>query len=144
MADIIYDRLSGLPPEQLTRLKDMGDGTFAPQAMSLSGLVPVQSLSAVSATGPGVVLDNEGVRNNHNLVVVTGAGVSAGTVILQGSQDGVNWFPFPTTPVSISTVAANAIYAPAAPNLYPVRYLRANITVAITGGTISAWVASAG
>jgi hypothetical protein len=48
MADVIYDRLSGLPPEQGSRLKDMGDGTFAPQAMSLSGLPPLQSLSAVS------------------------------------------------------------------------------------------------
>lgn len=32
------------------------------------------------------------MRTNSNLVVVTGAGVSAGDVEIQGSLDGTNWY----------------------------------------------------
>lgn len=143
MADVVFNPISGIPPNVGQRMHDCGDNTYALVSLGLAGLLPVQSLSSVSATGPGASLDNTGVRNNHCLVVVSSAGVSAGTVVLQGSQDGTNWFNFSPT-VSVSTTTANNVYPPATASLTPVRYLRANITVAITGGTISAWVASAG
>lgn len=98
-----------------------------------------QSLSGVSATGAGVVLDNGASKAFHGIIVTTGAGVSAGTVVLQGSHDGVNWF---TTGASVSTTSASAVLSAAAVN-FPYQYVRANVTVAITGGTISATVASA-
>src|ERR1700733_9470134 len=93
MADIIYDRLSGFPPEQGERAKDMGDGTFAIVGLAVAGYPPLLSLSNVSAIGPGLVMDNVGVRNNHSVVVVlTGTSTASnGIVQLQGSQDGVNW-----------------------------------------------------
>ncbi len=142
MADVVFNPVAGVPFSGGLRMKDLGDGTFAPTSMNVSGFTPVTSLSAVSATGPGVALDNTGVRNNHNLVVNTSAGVSAGTVVLQGSQDGTNWFLFNPT-ISVSTTSANATFVGTPATLTPVRFLRANVTVGITGGTITALVASA-
>lgn len=146
MADIVYNPVAGAPFSGGLRMKDLGDGTFAPTSMNVSGLVPLQSLTNVSTTGAGTVLDNTGVRNNHSMIVVSGAGVSAGTVLLEGSQDNVNWFNLLGAGI-VSTNAANTIFGPLVPvttaTLTPVRFLRARVSVAITGGTISAWVASA-
>jgi len=142
MADQVFNPVAGVPFSGGVRMKDLGDGTFAPLGVNISGLVPLQSLTNVSATGPGAVLDNTGVRNNHAMVVVSGAGVSGGVVTLQGSQDNVNWFVFTPT-VLITVNAANNVFPIATATLTPVRYLRANITTIISGGTISAWVASA-
>lgn len=105
------------------------------------GLV-LQSLSGVSATGPGTAYTNEAsrARANPTMVVVTSAGVTAGAVQLQGSLDGVNWFNIGT---AISTTTASAVLAlAAAPGTTHIA-LRANVTTPIAGGTISAWVASA-
>jgi len=155
MADVVYDRLSGLPPQQGQRNKDMGDGSFAPVSMGVAGFAPVQSLSGVSAIGPGLMLDNVGVRNNHSVVVVlTGTSTAAtGVVQLQGSQDNVSWINLlPATNLTnatapndqIAPVTGTAVYLGVA-TLTPFRYIRAAVTVAIAGGgTVSAWVASAG
>lgn len=97
------------------------------------------SLSGVSGTGAGTVLDNDSSKAVHGIIVVTGTGVSAGTVVLQVSHDNVNWF---TTAASVSTASASAVLSATAVT-FPARYVRANVTVGITGGTISATVASA-
>lgn len=100
------------------------------------GLPPVESLTAVSATSATpVVLDGLVVRGNSILVVVTGAGVSAGAVTLQGSLDGVNFYGL----ASATTVsAANTVYT--ATSTTRARYFRAVVSTTITGGTVSAWV----
>lgn len=101
---------------------------------------PQTSLTNQSATSAvSAVLDNGGARAQHCLWVVTGAGVSAGVVTLQGSNDGTNWFSTATT---VTTNAANTTFAAALAN-FPFAYVRALITTTITGGTISASVASA-
>jgi hypothetical protein len=146
MADIVYDPGSGVSFGKLQRAKDMGDGSVALVTLGVDGFPPLVSLTGVSATGPGAALDNVGVRNNHSVVVTTSAGVSAGVVQLEGSQDGVGWVQLlggSGQNAAITTNAANKTFLATA-NLTPFRFLRANITTIITGGTITAWVASAG
>lgn len=141
MADVIYNPVAGVPFSGGTRMVDCGDGTYAPVGLGISGFLPVLSLNGVSATGPGAVLSNAGVRNNHSLVVTTSAGVSAGVVALEGSQDNVNWVFAPLSTVTAN--AANRTFLGTAATLTPFRYLRANITTVITGGTVIAYIASA-
>jgi hypothetical protein len=108
--------------------------------MLVSASSPQTSLTTQSALNTqGGSADNGGPKANHCLFVTTGAGVSAGVVTLQGSNDGVNWF---STTCIVTVAAANASYAA---NLqgFPFQYVRALISTAITGGTISAIVASA-
>jgi hypothetical protein len=157
MADITFNPVSGVPFSGGLLMKDCtGTGAvYAPTAMDVAGFIPVLSLNGVSATGPGLMLDNQGVRNNHSLVVTTSAGVSGGVVHLQGSQDGVNWVASTvaspglgftgtgTTGLPITTSTANTTFIGQA-QLVPYRFLRAYITTVITGGTIIAYVASAG
>ena len=52
-----------------------------------TGMPPVKTLAAVSATGGGTVLDGVVVRPTQMMVVTTSAGVSAGSVQLQGTLD---------------------------------------------------------
>jgi hypothetical protein len=161
MADVIYDRLSGLPPEQGQRSKDMGDGSLALVGLGVGGFAPLLSLTAVSAAGAGLVLDNVGVRNNHNVVVTTNGTVTGGKVQLQGSQDNVNWINLLYDPGTATQISAqSSVVLPIGPGvpagqqipiflgisqLSPFRFLRANVITAIAGGgTITAWVASAG
>ena len=138
MADILWNPLAGAPPSVPTRMKDCGDGTYAPIGMSV-GPPPIASLTAVSATGPGTALDNNGTRSNHVMAITSSAGVTAGAVTLQGSMDNVNWFNL----ASATTVpAAGATTLGGNTTLTPVRYLRANITTTVTGGTVTVYVAS--
>ena len=64
----------------------------------------VQSLTNQSGVVQGTALNNGVAYSNHNMVVTTGAGVSAGTVTLMGSNDNVNWF---ATTATVSTIAAS-------------------------------------
>jgi hypothetical protein len=101
---------------------------------------PLTVLSGVSTTGAGnLVLDNGCSKACHSLIVTTGASVTAGTVKLELSHDNTNWF---TTSVSLSTTAQNTVYAGQVADT-PAQYVRANITSGITGGTVTASVASA-
>jgi len=70
-----------------------------------AGTVPVKSLSAVSATGPGTALDGLAVRATAVMVVSSSAGVSAGSVQLQGSLDGTNYYNLGS---AVSTSSASA------------------------------------
>ena len=106
-----------------------------------SGIQPFTSMSAVSAVSNGTGVDGGICRLNHSMAVTTSAGVSAGVVQLQGSFDGTNWFNFPGTS-SVTTNAATTTFA--ATVTCPARFVRAAITTIITGGTITAVVASAG
>jgi hypothetical protein len=96
--------------------------------LSTLGIAPVVSLSAVSATGPGTALDGEAVRQNAVATVTTSAGVSAGSVVLEGGLDGTN---FVTLGSAVTTSSASTTYTVAATNVF-MRYVRARVTTAIT------------
>jgi len=97
---------------------------------------PLVSLSAVSAAGPGAALDGLVTRSTATIVVSSSAGVSGGSVALQGSLDGSAWFSMGS---AISTTTASTVFAPVQVSQL-VRYVRANIATAITGGTVTASV----
>ena len=96
------------------------------------------SLAAGSTTGAGTGYDNSGVYANHTLVTIGSAGISAGAVQLQGSLDNVNWVNL-GTPITLtaSTVQVTNVAST------PFQFIRANVSTNVTGGTVSAWVASA-
>jgi hypothetical protein len=101
-----------------------------------TGLPPVHSLTAASATNAtSKVLDGVVVRTNTILVVVTGAGVSAGAVKIQTSLDGTNWYTIGSV---LSVSAANTVYTQT--GTVPGRYFRGIVSTAITGGTVDAWI----
>ncbi|WP_142393872.1 hypothetical protein [Mycobacterium kansasii] len=104
------------------------------------GIAPLVSLSNVSATGAGAALDGLVIRTTAVMVVTSSAGVSAGAVQAQTSLDGVNWA---NAGSSVSTSTASTVFAPVVVT-GAFRYVRANVTTAITGGTISATVGLTG
>lgn len=101
-----------------------------------TGLPPVHSLAAASATNAtSTVLDAVTVRTNSLLVVVTGSGVSAGDVEIEGSLDNSNWYAI-GSPLAVS--AASTVYHQTGTT--PARFFRAVVSTAITGGTVDAWI----
>jgi hypothetical protein len=105
------------------------------------GIAPAVSLTAVSSTGGGTALDGAVIRPNATMVVVSSAGVSAGSVQLQGSLDGTNWFSLGS---AVTTSTASTVFAPVVVTNALTRFVRANVATAITGGTISATVGVSG
>jgi hypothetical protein len=106
-----------------------------------SGVVPLKSLSAVSSTGGGTALDGLAVRAVAVMVVSSSAGVSAGSVQLQGSLDGTNWYSLGS---AVSTSSASTVFTPVVVSSAYSRYVRANVATGITGGTITALVGLSG
>jgi hypothetical protein len=111
-------------------------------AGSYGASVPQQGLVSIAGAAPAVnavngILDNGFPRSNHSLYVV-GSGVTGGVVSLEGSPDGQSW-------VSLAaTGALGAAPAVVAAANTPTRYLAAIVTTAITGGTVTATLASSG
>jgi hypothetical protein len=105
------------------------------------GMQPLVSLSAVSAAGPGAALDALTSRGNVIMIVTSSAGVSAGSVQLQGSLDNANWVNIGT---AVSTTTASTTFPPVIATSQFVRYVRANIATAITGGTVTVSVGANG
>jgi hypothetical protein len=107
---------------------------------STNGVRPIASLTAVSATGGGTALDGLAGRTTAVIAVTTSAGVSAGSVALQGSLDGTNWYALGSavTTSAASTTTAVIVTGTAA------RFVRANAATTITGGTVSASVGLSG
>lgn len=105
-----------------------------------NGVAPIASLTAVSTTGGGTALDGLAVRTTAVMVVTTSAGVSAGSVQLQGSLDNVNWYSLGSavTTSAASTTTSVIVTGTAT------RFVRANVATAITGGTVSATVGLSG
>lgn len=96
-------------------------------------LIASTTLSAQSATGAGTVADFGSGKQQISLAITASAGVSAGAVALEVSQDNTNWFR--GTPVTQSAPGVTQTNQGGA-----WRYARANITTTITGGTVSATV----
>jgi hypothetical protein len=103
------------------------------------GLQPLVSLSAVSATGPGTALDSVTCRGNAVATVTASAGTTAGQVTIQGSLDNVNWV---TVGSPVTTSAAGTTAVTATGQFY--RFIRANVTTTIVGGTVTVSVGSNG
>jgi hypothetical protein len=99
---------------------------------------PQISLPALSTTGSGNQLDNSSVLANHTLVTISSAGISAGAVQLQGSLDNLNWANL-GTPITLTASTVQTVSVTGA----PFRFVRANVSTNVTGGTVSAWVGSA-
>lgn len=97
------------------------------------------TLSAASAPANGTTIDYGCAKANVTLVVTASAGVSAGTVALEVSQDNTNWYRHTTT---ISTTAPGVSQVTLSASAF--RYCRGVITVAITGGTVSATIMATG
>lgn len=98
-------------------------------------LLSNNTLTAASATGAGSTVDLGSARANITLAVTSSAGVSAGVVALEVSQDNTNWFRSTTT---VTTNAASTVFQTSLVGAW--RYARANITTTITGGTVSATI----
>lgn len=97
-----------------------------------TGTLPASStLSAVSATGAGTTIDLGSAHTNISLAITASAGVSAGAVALEVSQDNTNFFR--SSPVTQSAPGVTSVTITGA-----WRYARGNVTTAITGGTVSA------
>jgi hypothetical protein len=93
-----------------------------------SGLPPVVSLSAVSAVGAGSVLDALVLRPNAAMSVTLSATATAGTVALEASLDGINFYSVgsPVSPTTAGTTVATSTSAFG-------RFFRAAVTTAIAG-----------
>lgn len=99
-------------------------------------IVATTTLSAVSSTGAGTVVDFGTAHEQISLAITASAGVSAGAVALEVSQDNTNWFR--GTPVTQSAPGVTQANQSGA-----WRYARGNVTTAITGGTVSATLMAA-
>lgn len=100
------------------------------------GVAPVISLAAQSATSATpTVLDGVVVRQNAVMAVSTSAGVSAGSVQLQGSLTGAanSWFNIGS---AVSTTAASTTTAVTSTSAFT-RFVKPVIATTITGGTVT-------
>lgn len=104
-------------------------------AMGDFGVPLPQSL--VNAAPPG---SSPMPRLNPFGFVVAGTGVASGAVQLEGSLDGVNWYPIGAP---VTTGAPGVFPLPAASPPVPARYVRARISTVVVGGVVSAWVDAA-
>lgn len=102
-------------------------------------LISSTTLSAASAVSPGTAIDFGGARNNFTLVVVASAGVSAGVVALEVSQDNTNWYRHTGT----VTTSAPGVFQTTMSN-FAFRYARGAITTTITGGTVTCTLMATG
>ena len=116
----------------------------APSAPSAQGnallvttgiLTAPATLTNQSATANGTTVDFGAAKQCITLVVTAGAGVSAGVVTLQVSQDNTNFYAHTTTiTTSAPGVSQTSITGVA------FRYARGVISTTITGGTVSATI----
>lgn len=105
--------------------------------VSTGTLIAFQTINALSASGPGVVSDLGAAKAQVSMVFSTTAGISAGAVALEVSQDNINWFRT-STPVTLTASTVGAISVTGA-----YRYARGYITTTVTGGTVSATIQGA-
>jgi hypothetical protein len=106
-------------------------------AVTTGALASVVSLNAVASTGAGAVVDFGSAKAQISLAITASAGVSAGAVALEVSQDNTNWFRI--TPAA--TQSAPGVTEATKTGAW--RYARGNVTTAITGGTVSATIMGA-
>lgn len=97
------------------------------------------TLSAASGVSNGTAIDYGCAKANITLVVVASAGVSAGTVALEVSHNGTDWYRHTTT---VSTTAPGVFQTTMTG--FAFRHCRGAITVGITGGTVTCTIMATG
>lgn len=90
-----------------------------------------KTLTTQSATGAGTTVDFGFAKQQISLAVTASAGVSAGVVALEVSQDNTNWFRTNGAALTAPGVTATTVTG-------AWRYARGNVTTTITGGTVDA------
>lgn len=113
-----------------------GSGLGFGLVTTTGALVASTTLSAQSATGAGTVVDFGSGKQSITLAVTASAGVSAGVVALEVSQDNTNWFVTngsALTAPGVTSTTVNGAW----------RYARGDVTTAIVGGTVSATLMAA-
>lgn len=113
-----------------------GPNLGAGLVVTTGALISSATLTAQSATGAGVVADFGSAKTQTTIAITASAGVSAGAVALEVSQDNTNWFR--GTPVTQSAPGVTQASITGA-----WRYARGNVTTTITGGTVSATLMAA-
>lgn len=108
-------------------------------AFSNVGDSPGTAFTNQSAATTVGVLDGGAAHSYHSMIVTAGAGVSAGVVNLELSNDNVNWF----APASNTTTTSAPGVTAVSVGPIPAQFLRARISTGITGGTVSAVLATA-
>lgn len=108
---------------------NLGAGLVVTSGTLIAALV----LDDQSSTGASGTVDFGSAKGDITLAIVAGSGVSAGAVALEVSHDASNWFR--GTPV---TQSAQGVTQSTISGAW--RYGRANITTAITGGTVDATI----
>lgn len=109
---------------------------------------PTLSIAAGSTATTTVsqVLDNGHSMANHSCYIIIAGTLTAGLVALETSLDNANW----TGAAAQGGSAVTAAGFSTGTGMYvltltgcPAQFVRAAITTTITGGTVTAWVASA-
>jgi hypothetical protein len=105
------------------------------------GVAPLVSLSAKSATNSvPAVLDATVVRTTAVLAITSSAGTASGAVTLQGSLDGVGFYPIGSA-VTVPAASASSVTVTTGTGF---RYLRAVISTVIGSGTVTVSVGASG
>lgn len=91
------------------------------------------TINALTAVGPGVVVDFGSGKANVSMVFTATAGVGAGAVALEVSHDNISWFRTGTPVTLVASTTGNIAISSNA-----FRYARGAITTTVTGGTVSA------
>lgn len=111
---------------------------------------PITSLNAATTTVTGTVADFQSARNGGTFQVVASTGTTAGAVTVLGSVDGTSFATLTTAVLSGATsgvTLASGVLTFTAPstalvslgaNSPAIRYLRADVTTNMTGGTVTA------
>lgn len=90
------------------------------------------SLNNVSAAGAGTTVDFTTAKRNVTAVLVPSATITSGVVLIEGSQDAVNWVVVKTIEMTGRTnfhVSTTGV---------AFRYWRANVARTVGGGTLRA------
>lgn len=104
--------------------------------VTTGSLVSSTTLTAQSATGAGATTDFGSGKQAVTIAVTASAGVSAGVVALEVSQDNTNWFRTNGAALTAPGVTSTSVSG-------AWRYGRGNVTTTITGGTVSATLMAA-
>lgn len=95
----------------------------------------ITTFSGASALSNGTTAAMGSAKSNISMVITAGAGVSAGVVALEVSQDNTNWYRHTTT-VTLTAPGVTQITMSG----FAFRFARGVITTAITGGTVGATI----
>lgn len=105
----------------------------------VGGVAAAKSLDAVTANANGSAIDLEVAARTHGMQVVLTGGPTGGTVTLQGTLDGTNWFALAT--FTIGTDASGDIKFAVDTPVQQVRAVLAGLAGGISP-TVTAWIGS--